>query len=269
VVLECVVNISEGRDTSVIARVAGAAGRDLLDIHTDPDHHRSVLTLVGEEAARAVASATVQLLDLREHVGVHPRLGVLDVVPFVALAGSTADEALAARDRFAGWLATTHDVPCFLYGPERTLPEVRRTAFSTLPPDAGPRRPHPTAGATAVGQRPVLVAYNVWVTGVDLSGAQAAARAVRGPSIRALGLAVGSRLQVSMNLIEPSTVGPGAAYDAVAAAISAVGGRAQGAELVGLVPEAVLRAEPRHRWPELDLTAERTIDARLDRRRSG
>jgi glutamate formiminotransferase len=181
-VLECVINISEGRDLARVARIAEAAGDAVLDVHSDPHHHRSVLTLVGEHAARAVAGAAVAELDLRTHEGAHPRLGVVDVVPFVALDGSSDDDARAARDAFARWFAEVHGVPCFLYGPERTLPEVRRGAFTLLPPDTGPPAPHPTAGATAVGQRPVLVAYNVWVAGTDLAGARRLAAAVRGPA---------------------------------------------------------------------------------------
>ena len=118
--LECVVNISEGRDVPAIAAIARAAGPGLLDVHTDPDHHRSVLTLVGEDAPRAVTREAVARLDLRRHQGAHPRIGVVDVVPFVALAGSSAADALAARDRFAGWAAGELGLPCFRYGPERT-----------------------------------------------------------------------------------------------------------------------------------------------------
>lgn len=261
--LECVVNISEGRDRALIARIAASAGPACLDVHSDPHHHRAVLTLVGEEAARAVASAAVAALDLRTHVGVHPRLGVVDVVPFVALGDATVGDALAARDRFAAWFAAEHGVPCFFYGPERTLPEVRREAFRALPPDVGPASPHPTAGATAVGQRGVLVAYNVWVSGADLPTVQRIAREVRGPSLRALGLAVGGRFQVSMNLIDPSVVGPAAAFDEVRRSALAHGARVDGTELVGLLPEAVLQAVPRPRWTELDLAPERTIEARV------
>jgi glutamate formiminotransferase len=265
-VLECVVNISEGRDLEQVARIAAAAEERLLDVHSDPHHHRSVLTLVGEEAARAVTAAAVAELDLRSHDGAHPRLGVVDVVPFVALDDSRADAAVAARDAFARWLADAHAVPCFLYGDERTLPEVRRAAFRSLAPDTGPAAPHPTAGATAVGQRSVLVAYNVWVGGTDLVGARRVAAAVRGAGIRALGLQVGDRLQVSMNLIDPFVTGPAAAYDAVAAAADTAGAAVEGAELVGLVPASVLRAVPVSRWDELDLDEERTIDARLEAR---
>jgi glutamate formiminotransferase len=180
----------------------------------------------------------------------------------VALAGSEPADARRARDAFATWFADAHRVPCFLYGPERTLPEVRREAFESLAPDRGPARPHPTAGACAVGVRPALVAYNVWVTG-DLTRARRVAAAVRGPGVRALGLAVGDRLQVSMNLIDPRAVGPAAAYDAVVAAALDAGIEATGAELVGLLPEAVLATIPSGRWAELDLAADRTIEARL------
>jgi glutamate formiminotransferase len=264
-VLECVVNISEGRDLARVARIAAAAGNDLLDVHSDPHHHRSVLTLVGEEAPRAVAAAAVVEIDLRAHDGVHPRLGAVDVVPFVALPGSSASDAIGARDRFARWFAEAHGVPCFLYGPERTLPEVRRRAFADLAPDTGGAAPHPTAGATAVGQRAILVAYNVWVEAADLSVVRALAASVRGPSVRALGLRVGGRYQVSMNLIAPDALGPAEAFDqVVAAAASDPGVAVTGAELVGLVPEAVLRRTPRARWSALDLSPDRTIEARLE-----
>lgn len=264
--LECVVNISEGRDLVAIAEISASAGVDLLDVHTDAHHHRSVLTLVGEDAPRAVATAAIERLDLTSHRGVHPRIGVVDVVPFVPLAGSTFDDALTARDRFATWLADTHAVPCFHYGPERTLPEIRRAAFGELAPDTGPIVPHPTAGGCAVGARDLLVAYNVWLTDPDLAQATALARAVRGDGLRTLGLVVGDRAQVSMNLIEPLRVGPGEAFDRVAAAAAAVGATVAGAELVGLVPEAVLAAVDPDRWALLDLAADRTIEARLSAR---
>lgn len=261
--LECVINISEGRDAERIARIAAAAGTSLLDVHSDPHHHRSVLTLVGEDAARAVATAAISELDLRDHDGVHPRLGVVDVVPFVALAGSTAAESLAARDRFAQWASDAHDVPCFLYGAERSLPEVRREAFRSLAPDTGPAAPHPTAGATAVGHRGVLVAYNVWVSGTDLETVRWIAAEVRSEGIRTLGLQVGDHFQVSMNLTDPMQVGPAIAFERVSTVARAAGATVDGAELVGLLPDAVLRAVPRGRWDALDLRADCTIEARL------
>ncbi len=260
--LECVINISEGRDAALVEQIGAAAGASLLDVHSDPHHNRSVLTLVGEDAARAVATVAVAELDLRGHQGVHPRLGVLDVVPFVALEGATPQEAVAARNRFAAWLGDTHQVPCFLYGEERSLPDVRRHAFRSLAPDAGPAAPHPTAGATAVGQRDVLVAYNVWLEDADLATAREIAVAVRGPGIRALGLQVGERLQVSMNLTDPAVVGPAEAVERLAALATARAANVAGCELVGLLPEAVLRAVPEARWDALDLSAARTIEAR-------
>jgi glutamate formiminotransferase len=262
-VLECVVNISEGRDPARLVALAACAGDDLLDLHRDPDHHRAVLTLVGEDAPRAVAAEAVAELDLAGHDGVHPRLGVVDVVPFVALDGSEAADAIAARDAFAAWFAEACQVPCFLYGPERTLPEVRRHAFVDLAPDTGPPSPHPTAGAAAVGARPVLVAYNAWLAEDDLAGARAVAAAVRSPELRALGLQVGARVQVSMNLVAPAELGLAAAYDRVAAEAADRGMAVDGAELVGLLPHAVLHDVPRARWVELDLAEDRTIEARL------
>lgn len=256
--LECVINISDGRRLDVVGNIGRAAGAELLDVHTDADHNRSVLTVIGEQAARAVAAATILSLDLRTHEGVHPRIGVLDVVPFVPLAGSTMADAIDARDTMAAWLAEELALPCFLYGPERSLPEVRRGAFTELAPDTGPMVPHPTAGACAVGARPILVAYNLWLAEPDLDLARRIARDLRGPSVRALGLAVGDQVQVSMNLIDPSHVGPSDVFDAVAA-VAAVAR----AELVGLVPDATLRAIEPQRWAQLDLSADRTIEARL------
>ena len=110
-VLECVVNISEGRDGAAISSIAEAAAPELLDVHTDADHHRTVLTTIGEDAPRRVAAEALARVDLRDHAGAHPRLGVVDVVPFVPLGGSTLDDALAARDGFASWLSGTYDVP--------------------------------------------------------------------------------------------------------------------------------------------------------------
>jgi glutamate formiminotransferase len=257
-VLECVVNISEGRDLQVIGAIAAAAGRDLLDVHTDPDHHRSVLTLVGTDAVRSVAREAIARLDLRDHAGAHPRIGVVDVVPFVALDGSTPAEALAARDAFTVWAADELGVPCFRYGSERTLPEVRRLAFVGLDPDTGPPSPHPSAGAMAVGARPVLVAYNVWLTSPDLALARQIAKDIRGPAVRALGLQVGDHVQVSVNLVDPAAVGPAEVTDAVAARAGVAR-----CELVGLVPAWVVRSTPIERWGSLDLAPDRTIEARL------
>jgi len=268
-VLECVVNVSEGRRPDVLAALAAAAAPCLLDVHRDADHHRSVFTMAGPAptlrgAVERLASETVALVDLRGHEGAHPRIGALDVVPWVALEGRPVGDgplavALRARDSFARWVGATLGVPCFLYGPERALPQLRRSAWVSAWPDTGPMRPHPTAGAAAVGARPVLVAYNVWLADADLVKARAIAAGLRGPSVRALGLQVGHGVQVSCNLIRPAVVGPEAVFDAVAR--QAAPARA---ELVGLLPATVLAPIPAHRWAELDLDRSRTIEARLE-----
>jgi glutamate formiminotransferase len=280
VLFECVVNVSEGRDETALGQLAAAAGPALLDRHRDPDHNRTVFTLVGSadlvaEASRALATATVATLDLEHHRGVHPRLGVLDVVPFVPYEpGRPAPEdltaAVAHRDRFATWLGTELGVPSFLYGPlpggrTRTLPDVRRLAFGPPPdgltPDEGPTRADPRHGATAVGARRVLVAYNVWVSSAEV--ARRVAPLVRGPEVRALGLAVGTRAQVSCNLVDPDRYGPGRLYDRVAQLTAEHGGDVEGAELVGLIPEMVLATVPSDRRAELGLSEEATVEFRL------
>lgn len=258
--LECVINISEGRDRDLIRSITRRGGSALLDTHVDADHNRCVVTLVGQDAARAVTETAIAVLDIRKHTGVHPRFGVVDVVPFVPLGAADLDDAVAARDRFADWAASTFDVPCFLYGPERTLPDVRRNAFVDLAPDRGPDSPHPTAGSIAVGARTPLIAYNLWLEEPDLDVARTIARSIRGPEVRALGLAVGEHVQVSMNLVEPSRVGPLDVYEMVASRT-----RVSRAELVGLIPHSVLERIPRTRWEQLDLSEEATIESRLGR----
>ncbi len=275
-IIECVVNVSEGRDERVLAQLAAPLGPVLLDVHSDPDHHRSVFTLAGPaddvtEASKALATAAVELLSLSGHQGAHPRLGVLDVVPFVPYdpgrpPPTDLDGVVPRRDDFALWLGDTLGVPSFLYGPlaggrTRTLPEIRRQAFAPLRPDAGPGAPHPSAGASAIGARGVLVAYNVWVSSVEV--AEAVAPLVRSPRVRALGLAVGDRAQVSCNLVAPGDFGPDLLYDAVATEVRAAGGDVLGAELVGLLPGSVLAAVPPARWRELGLTEEMTVESPL------
>ena len=260
--IECVVNISEGRDAGVLAQLADACGRDLLDIHTDRDHNRSVFTLVGTDAPRRLARAAIDTIDLTTHQGVHPRLGVVDVVPFVAIDEPDAS-ARSARDEFAQWAGDELALPCFTYDEQCTLPEVRRRAFVDLMPAHGPSHPHPTAGACAVGVRHVLVAYNVWLPGGHLELARRIASAVRSNEVRALGLTVGDRVQVSMNLIAPNVVGPAQAFDAVASLARQAHIEPLGAELVGLLPASVLDSVDQRRWEELDLGSDRTIEYRL------
>jgi glutamate formiminotransferase len=280
VLLECVINVSEGRDEPTLGALADAAGPALLDQQRDPDHNRAVFTLAGPtdlvaEAARSLATAAVARLDLRRHTGAHPRLGVLDVVPFVPYepgqpAPEDLTEAVTQRDRFAHWLGEEMGVPAFLYGPlpgggSRTLPEIRRLAFDPVPtglaPDRGPAAPDPRTGATAVGARRVLVAYNVWVSSADV--ARQVAPRVRSPEVRALGLAVGARAQVSCNLVDPDRYGPWQLYEAVASLVHEAGGRVEGGELVGLIPAAVLATVPLDERGELGLSDESTVESRL------
>ncbi len=270
--LECVVNLSEGRDPARLEAFRTAVAGLLLDLHSDPELNRSVLTLAGEpdtlqEGVAALTRLAVATLDISAHEGAHPRLGVADVVPFVDLADPAAAAtapSLTARDRFADWAATALGLPCFLYGPERSLPDIRRAAWSTLLPDRGPLRPHPTAGAVCVGARAILIAYNLLLTSNDLALARRVAARARRPGLRALGFRAGERVMVSCNLTEPYRLGPADAYDTVAGIAADLEGTTVAApELVGLLPAAVLAATPRQRWAQLGIGADRTIEAAL------
>jgi glutamate formiminotransferase / 5-formyltetrahydrofolate cyclo-ligase len=271
-VFECVLNVSEGRDKRLLAEFARASGGSLRDLHHDSDHHRSVLTLINDAAplrtdVRSLCSAVVARLDLRDHAGVHPRLGVLDVVPFVSLDQRRAPEAVALRDEMARWLAETLGVPAFLYGPitggaPRTLPEVRRRAFVDLWPDFGPRTASARTGATCVGARPVLVAWNLWLQDVSLADARTIASHLRGPGVRTLAFDLGSFTQVSCNLVDVATARPSALYGAVFGELPA-GGSIARCELVGLAPRSVLDAEDPARWDQLGLSIGATIEARI------
>jgi glutamate formiminotransferase len=217
--------------------------------------------MIGIEAPRALARAACSALSLNDHFGVHPRIGVVDVVPFVPLVDSTMNDARIARDEFAAWSTAELDIPCFLYGTERTLPDIRKNAWTSLMPDVGSHVPHPTAGAMCVGVREPLVAYNLWLENVDLATTRRIAAAVRTANIRTLGLQVGGFTQVSVNLIQPMNAGPNDVYDAVAQ--HAV---VHHAELVGLLPASVLANIPRARWEDLDLSVEQTIEWRVTNR---
>jgi glutamate formiminotransferase len=253
-VLECVPNVSEGRDPAVLDALAAACGATLLDLHVDADHHRSVFTLAGDqtrEAVRALARAVDARVDLARHAGVHPRLGALDVVPFVALDGTTPADAVDAARELAAWIADVLRLPVFLYdhadAQARSLPETRRDAFTARAPDLGPRQPHPSLGAVAVGAREPLVAVNCELGRDDLALARAIARQVRErdgglPGVRALGLHLDSagRSQVSMNLVALERTGVQDACRAVDALARDAGTPVARVELVGLLPAAEL-----------------------------
>ncbi|OYV64155.1 MAG: hypothetical protein B7X07_07120 [Actinobacteria bacterium 21-64-8] len=267
---ECVINVAEGRDLDALDDLARRAGSSFRDLHSDPMHHRSVFTLVANAPelardVRALISAAYEHFDLRRHEGVHPRFGVVDVVPFVAYHDDEAT-ALALRDETADWLVETYGVPVFFYVGQptlgqRTLPEVRRGAFRDFSPDRGPNEPTPAKGAVALGVRDVLVAWNVWLRGVPLAETKRVAAALRTTKVRTLGLDLGRATQVSCNLTAPYDVGPGEVYDAVVAHVGSA--HVERAELVGLLPEAVLRHEAPERWAQLGLSLERTIEARV------
>ncbi len=267
-------NVSEGWERDVLVDLSAEVGPCLLDLHSDRDHHRSVLTLAGpprtlEDAVRRLVSAAVGRLDLGAHQGAHPRFGVVDVVPFVPLGrgrpvprDADLTPALAARDRFANWATTTLGLPCVLYGPlptgeVRTLPQARRMMRGMVG--------HVTAGITAVGARPVLVAYNLWLDADELALAERVAREVRGPSLRALGFRLDCKVQVSCNLVDPWRLGPERAHDEIAARLRGTGTSIARAELVGLLPQGVLHAVDRDRWDQLGLAEGSTIESRLDR----
>jgi glutamate formiminotransferase len=200
-------------------------------------------------------------MSIVDHDGVHPRLGMIDVVPFVPLRQSTMEDALRARNDFANWAAKELQIPCFLYGPERSLPDIRKHAWTQLLPDVGGSSPHDTAGAICVGAREPLVAYNVWLHDVDLQETKRIAALVRTEVIRTLGLQVGRYTQVSMNLIAPNIAGPDVAVDAIKQHVDI-----DHTELVGLIPHDVLISIAQDRWEELDLAHDRTIEWRLDHR---
>ncbi len=270
--LECVANISEGRDRDILSRLALICGQDLLDVHADHHHHRSVFTLVGEEAVRHITSEALDLLHIDRHVdGVHPRLGIIDVVPFVPLAETAMEEALEARQSFAEWAAGALDIPCFLYGPahgslvtERSLPDIRRWAWDALTPDLGPHEPHPVAGAICVGARPLLVAYNIWMRdSLDGATVRQIASTMRSAHVRTLALAVGDAFQLSMNLIHPEHVGPADVYAQAHSLSEGTPARIERCELVGLIPRYVLDGTPQEMWTTLDLSPEQTIEYQL------
>jgi glutamate formiminotransferase len=284
--LECVINISEGRRPEVLAAVAAACGPALLDVHNDADHNRSVFTLAGTTAgevagaAMALALATVERVDMSGHSGVHPRIGAVDVVPFVPIEPVGIEEAADAARAWGERVAEELRVPIFFYGPAdpegRTLPDIRRTAFRERQPDFGPQAPHPTAGAMAVGARPFLGAIN-WELAAggdgleaDLEVARAVAREVRErdgglPGVRALGFALESKgvAQVSMNLIDLTATGVEAACEAVRRAAAKRGSDVTAVELVGLLPAAELERCSGEFLAWSGLTSEVTIEARL------
>jgi glutamate formiminotransferase len=276
-------NVSEGKDQAAIDRIANAFGPALLDVHSDADHHRSAFTLAGEPGhlAQAVlqgAREAITTIHLDTHEGVHPRVGALDVAPIIYLAeedrGAAAAEALVLADS----LATELDLPVFLYGAlagGRTRAELRRggpqelqrrITAGELAPDFGPPNLHPTAGATLVAARPPLVAFNVELAPpASIEDAKRIAAHIREsgdeglPGLRAIGLwlAESGLAQVSTNVEDHCATPLRAVVDAVARHAPV-----QGAELVGLAPEAAFDGFP----ADIPLRGYATIEQSLQKR---
>jgi len=253
--IQCVPNFSESRDPEVIAAIVEAVrqtpGVRLADWSADPDHNRLVVTFVGppdavHAAALASAAAAIARIDLRAHRGVHPRLGALDVLPFVPLSGVTLAECAEIARSAGAALAGRFGLPVFFYeaasAGSRSLPEVRKSAFGTLWPDCGPSAPHPSAGAAVVGAREPLIAYNVNLATSNPSVARAIAREMRAlpglPGIRALGLRLPSRglTQVSMNLTLPAATPLLAVFRSVQRRAQELGTSAVESEVIGALP---------------------------------
>lgn len=266
--LECVPNVSEGRRPDAVARIAAAVtatpGVRLLDLSSDPDHNRTVLTLAGEPAPLhqgllALYEAALAEVDLRRHEGVHPRIGAVDVVPFVPLGETPMEEAVAAAHRLAPAVAERFGLPVYLYEraarreERRRLADIRRGGFEGFPdkisapawaPDHGPARVHPSAGVTVIGARFFLIAFNAVLDTADVAVARAVARRVREsggglPAVRAMGVYLASRgrAQVSMNLVDFRRTPVLAALERVRQEAAALGAQVVESEVVGLVPE--------------------------------
>lgn len=270
--VECVPNFSEGRDEARVRAIADAIssvpGAVLLDLEMDTDHHRSVITFVAPpeaavEAALAGAAKAVDLIDLNTHRGAHPRIGALDVLPFVPLAGVSMEDCVQLAERAAAELWKRLRIPCYLYEaaakrPERVqLENIRRGQFEALreemgknperDPDVGEPVLHPTAGATAVGARKFLIAYNILLRTPDVEIAKQIARAVRFSSggyryVKSMGVELASRgmAQVSMNLTDFESTPVHRVFETVKREAERFGVAVAESEIVGLVPKKAL-----------------------------
>ena len=276
--VECVPNFSEGRDPAVIAAIrdaiASTPGAHVLDVSSDPSHHRTVITFVASlEAAVPAAFAAMKVaqerIDLTTHQGEHPRIGATDVVPFIPLEGATMEHCVALAHELGARAWAELGIPVYLYERAATTParenlaDVRRGEFEGLredirtnparKPDFGANELHPTAGATAVGARPFLVAYNVYLgDATQLPVAKEVAKAIRGSSgglryVKGLGMEVDGQAQVSMNLhdlLEATDRGDTlhAIRERIRAAASGRGVQIGETEVVGLLPDRALHA---------------------------
>ncbi len=295
--IECVPNFSEGRREEVLAALAASIrdvpGVHLLDVSPDPDHNRSVYTFVGRpeavpEAAYRSAAIALQRVDLRTHQGVHPRIGAVDVIPFVPLHDAAIEDCAVLARRLAGRLAADFGLPAYLYGAAsvgagRILATIRRGGFESLRteiahpgrhPDYGPARVHPTGGAVAVGAREILIAFNVDLASTNLAAARAIAAAVREssgglPAVQAMGVPLASRglVQVSMNLLDYRRTSLRLAFERVGTEAARRGIAISAGELVGCAPRDALPPDPvaalrlRRLRPEQILDLEQIVGA--------
>jgi len=269
--VECVPNFSEGRRPEVIAAIrdaiAAVEGVSVLDVSSDASHNRSVITFVASvdtavDAAFAGIRAAAERIDLSKHTGEHPRIGATDVVPFIPLEGSTMEDCISLARALGERVGRELRIPVYLYERAATTParenlaDVRRGEFEGLReelgknparnPDFGPGEIHPTCGAIAIGARPFLVAYNVYLgPASNLQVAKNIAKAVRGSSggfryVKGLGLEVDGQAQVSMNLVDTEKTPLHIAFDFVKLRAEAEGAPVTWSEIVGLVPERVM-----------------------------
>ncbi len=292
--LEAVPNFSEGRDPTFLREVTTAMeaeGVEVLDASADRDHHRSVVTLVGtaarvEAAILASARVAVARIDLRRHRGVHPRIGALDVAPFVPLLDTPMAEAVASARRVAEGIEAM-GVPVYLYGRAAAagapgLGVLRRGGFEALasgfPEErrphypAGRRSAHPTAGVSCVGARPLLLAWNLVVEGVTRDALATLARDLREangglPGVRALALELPEAgwSQLSMNLEGVEERDPAAVFEVAEAGIEALGGRVAATEVIGMIPDTLVLRTAARRLGLLDAHPGRLLSARLAR----
>ena len=263
--VECVPNFSEGKDRDTIdalsAAITGVPGVQLLDVQSDAAHNRSVLTFVASpdaavDAAFAAMRVAAKRIDLTKHSGEHPRMGATDVVPFVPISGVTMEHCVTLAKRLGERVGKELEIPVFLYAraamrPDRVLlPEVRKGEFEgmrgrTLDPDFGPNRVHPTAGATAIGARPFLVAFNVYLDTQEIAVAKEIAKEIRTssgglPGVQASGFIVDGLAQVSMNLLDIDITSPAVVFNAIKHRAQKRGVGIQKSEIVGLLPERAL-----------------------------
>jgi glutamate formiminotransferase len=285
-VLEAVPNVSEGRNTALLGSLAAAfgAGALVLDVHSDADHHRSVFTLAAEDHALVEAllgglALALERIDLRRHEGVHPRVGVADVVPVVPLVPEDMLRAVSTARALATRIGDELGVPVFQYGEigddrrpaffrRGGLDELRRRVQSgELEPDAGPRRIDPRSGVALVGARTPLVAYNVVLSTDDVEVAREIARAVRGssggiPGVQAIGLLLpeAAQVQVSLNVVDLERALLHELLERVRAEAAARNVEVATGELVGLVPASVLAAATAANVVIPDVDASRVLE---------